>query len=93
MNPYNIINHPYLTEKTMMHVERNNSLEFVVRTNATKKQIKKATTRNKIMIITLDFFIFSNLTLHKVCLNLITLFLVIGMSLSTFFLSFNGEQM
>lgn len=42
MNPYNIINHPYLTEKTMMHVERNNSLEFVVRTNATKKQIKKA---------------------------------------------------
>ena len=42
MNPYNIINHPYLTEKTMMHVENNNSLEFVVRRNATKKQIKKA---------------------------------------------------
>jgi large subunit ribosomal protein L23 len=42
MNPYKIINHPYLTEKTMMHVERNNSLEFVVRMNATKTQIKKA---------------------------------------------------
>ena len=42
MNPYNIINHPYLTEKTMMLVETNNSLEFVVKITATKKQIKKA---------------------------------------------------
>lgn len=42
MDPYDIIFHPYVTEKTMNLMEKNNALEFVVRRNANKKQIKKA---------------------------------------------------
>lgn len=42
MDPYNIIYYPYVTEKTMDLMEKNNALEFVVRRNATKKQIKDA---------------------------------------------------
>jgi len=42
MDPYDIINHPYVTEKTMNLMEKNNALEFVVRRNASKEQIKKA---------------------------------------------------
>ena len=42
MDPYKIIFHPYVTEKTMNIMEKNNSLEFVVRRNANKKQIKIA---------------------------------------------------
>jgi len=42
MDPYDIIYHPYVTEKTMNFMERNNSLEFVVKRDANKKQIKQA---------------------------------------------------
>ena len=42
MDPYHIIFHPYVTEKTMNFMEKNNALEFVVRRRATKTQIKKA---------------------------------------------------
>ena len=42
MDPYDIIFHPFVTEKTMNLMEKNNSLEFVVKRNSNKKQIKKA---------------------------------------------------
>jgi len=42
MDPYDIIFHPYVTEKTMNQMEKNNALEFLVRRTAAKKQIKKA---------------------------------------------------
>ena len=42
MDPYEIIFHPYVTEKTMNFMERNNALEFVVKRNADKNTIKKA---------------------------------------------------
>jgi len=42
MDPYNIIFHPYVTEKTMNLMEKNNALEFVVKRSANKDQIKKA---------------------------------------------------
>jgi large subunit ribosomal protein L23 len=42
MNPYDIIFHPYVSEKSSQLVETENALEFVVRRDASKKQIKKA---------------------------------------------------
>ena len=42
MDPYKIVYHPYVTEKTMNLMEKNNALEFVVGRRANKKQIKKA---------------------------------------------------
>ena len=42
MDPYDIIYYPYVTEKTMDLMEKNNALEFVVRRNTTKHQIKNA---------------------------------------------------
>ena len=42
MDPYDIIFHPYVTEKTMNFMERNNALEFVVKRDADKNTIKKA---------------------------------------------------
>jgi large subunit ribosomal protein L23 len=42
VDPYQIIFHPYVTEKTMNFMEKYNSLEFVVRRKSTKPQIKKA---------------------------------------------------
>ncbi|MEM2934786.1 MAG: 50S ribosomal protein L23, partial [Candidatus Thermoplasmatota archaeon] len=42
MNPYEIIKHPYITEKTMALMEKNNSLQFVARIDANKRQIKEA---------------------------------------------------
>jgi large subunit ribosomal protein L23 len=42
MDPYQIIFHPFVTEKTMNFMEKNNSLEFVVHKIATKNQIKNA---------------------------------------------------
>ena len=41
-DPYKIIYHPYVTEKTMNFMERNNALEFVVKRDASKETIKKA---------------------------------------------------
>lgn len=40
MDPYSIIIHPFVTEKTMNFMEKNNAIEFVVRRNANKKLIK-----------------------------------------------------
>jgi len=42
MDPYKIIYHPFVTEKTMNLMEKNNALEFVVKRSASKTQIKKA---------------------------------------------------
>ncbi len=42
MDPYKIVFHPYVTEKTMNLMEDNNALEFIVRRTATKQSIKKA---------------------------------------------------
>ena len=42
MDPYDILFHPYVTEKTMNLMEKKNALEFVVKRNSNKKQIKKA---------------------------------------------------
>lgn len=42
MDPYKIIYHPFVTEKTMNFMEKNNALEFVVKRDADKKQIKLA---------------------------------------------------
>jgi len=42
MDPYDIIYHPYVTEKTMNFMEKNNALEFVVKRDSSKKQIKNA---------------------------------------------------
>ena len=42
MDPYKIIYHPFVTEKTMNFMEKNNALEFVVKRDANKKQIKEA---------------------------------------------------
>lgn len=40
--PYKILLHPYVTEKTMNHMESGNRLEFIVRRTATKPEIKAA---------------------------------------------------
>lgn len=42
MDPYDIVYHPYVTEKTMNLMEKNNAIEFVVKRSANKTQIKKA---------------------------------------------------
>ena len=42
MDPFDIIFHPYVTEKTMNQMENNNALEFIVKRTATKQDIKKA---------------------------------------------------
>ena len=42
MDPYDILYHPYVTEKTMNLMEKKNALEFVVKRRANKKQIKQA---------------------------------------------------
>ncbi len=42
MDPYDIIMHPYVTEKTLMLIEKNNALQFVVKIDANKKMIKEA---------------------------------------------------
>ena len=42
MDPYDVVFHPYVTEKTMNFMEKNNAIEFAVRRNADKDLIKKA---------------------------------------------------
>ena len=42
MDPYSIIFHPYVTEKTMNQMEKNNALEFIVKRTANKQDIKKS---------------------------------------------------
>ncbi|UCH88994.1 MAG: 50S ribosomal protein L23 [Thermoplasmata archaeon] len=41
-DPHKIILHPFVTEKTMNLMERENRLEFIVNRHATKPQIKAA---------------------------------------------------
>jgi large subunit ribosomal protein L23 len=41
-DPYAALIHPVVTEKTMRLMEENNSLEFLVRRDAAKAEIKKA---------------------------------------------------
>ena len=41
-DPYDIIIHPYVTEKTLFLMERENKIEFIVRRTANKDEIKKA---------------------------------------------------
>jgi len=42
MDPFKILKHPYLTEKSISLVEKENKIVFVVDRKATKKQIKEA---------------------------------------------------
>ncbi len=42
MDPYEIIFHPWVTEKTQMNMENENKLEFIVNRRATKPEIKAA---------------------------------------------------
>jgi large subunit ribosomal protein L23 len=41
-SPYDVIIHPFVTEKTMASMERDNKLEFIVRRTASKPAIRKA---------------------------------------------------
>lgn len=41
-NPWNVLEHPHLAEKSMNMVEIENKLVFIVKKNATKKKIKEA---------------------------------------------------
>jgi large subunit ribosomal protein L23 len=40
MDPHNTVLYPYVTEKTMNQMEKNNALEFIVRRTANKAEIK-----------------------------------------------------
>ena len=40
-----VLRHPYVTEKAMMTLEKENKLQFLVEKNATKKQIKRRSRR------------------------------------------------
>ncbi|MGC8663300.1 MAG: 50S ribosomal protein L23 [Thermoplasmata archaeon] len=42
MNEYDIIIRPYITEKAMIMIEKENKLTFIVHKNANKKEIKWA---------------------------------------------------
>ncbi|MDG6220801.1 MAG: 50S ribosomal protein L23 [Candidatus Thermoplasmatota archaeon] len=41
-SPYDVLLHPYVTEKTMVSMERENRMEFLVNMKATKPDIKWA---------------------------------------------------
>ncbi|HLF16957.1 MAG TPA: 50S ribosomal protein L23 [Candidatus Thermoplasmatota archaeon] len=41
-DPHAVILHPVVTEKTMMLMDQNNSLEFLVRRESTKDDVKQA---------------------------------------------------
>lgn len=42
MDPFRILKHPYMTEKSIGLVEKENKIVFVVNRKANKKQIKEA---------------------------------------------------
>lgn len=42
MDPFDIVLHPFVTEKSMNQMEKNNALEFIVKRDADKAQIKKS---------------------------------------------------
>ena len=41
-SPYDVIIHPFVTEKTMAAMERENKIEFLVKRTASKPAIRKA---------------------------------------------------
>ncbi len=41
-NPYDILLKPFVTEKSMLQIERENKIWFIVNEKATRSQIKKA---------------------------------------------------
>ena len=41
-DPYEIILHPYVTERALFMMDRENKLQFIVRKDATKEEIKRA---------------------------------------------------
>ncbi len=41
-NPYDILLKPFVTEKSMLQIERENKIWFVVHESATRDQVKKA---------------------------------------------------
>lgn len=42
LSPHDVLRHPYVTEKAMMQMEWENTLDFVVHDDATKPQVKWA---------------------------------------------------
>lgn len=42
MDPFEILKHPYLTEKSISLVEKENKIVFIVNRKANKKEIKEA---------------------------------------------------
>lgn len=42
MNPYSIIIRPYVTEKSLFAIEKENKITFIVKRDATKREIKEA---------------------------------------------------
>jgi large subunit ribosomal protein L23 len=42
MNPYSIILRPYVTEKSLFAIEKDNRITFIVKRNATKDEIREA---------------------------------------------------
>lgn len=42
MDPYDILDHPHVTEKTMDRLDNENAIDFVVNIDATKPQVKWA---------------------------------------------------
>jgi large subunit ribosomal protein L23 len=41
-SPYKVLLHPYVTEKSLNHMEIGNRLEFIVHRKASKDQVKRA---------------------------------------------------
>ena len=41
-DPYEIILHPYVTERALFMMDRENKLQFIVKKDATKEEIKRA---------------------------------------------------
>ncbi len=41
-DPYEIILHPYVTERALFMMDRENKLQFIVKKTASKEEIKKA---------------------------------------------------
>ena len=52
-DPYGVVRHPYVTEKTMTQMENENKLEFLVDRRANKKEIKMAI--EKLLDVKIDF--------------------------------------
>ena len=42
MDPFDVILHPFVTEKSMNQIEKNNALEFIVKRDSDNAHIKKS---------------------------------------------------